>query len=66
LQVNCSINVANTLVVAGNTTLNVANISTANIITANITNLVGTANTQLYALLSNAEAVAVAFSIALG
>ena len=41
-------------------------IASANITTANIVNLVGTANTAIYAAISNAEGTALAFSIALG
>jgi hypothetical protein len=53
-------------ITSANITTTTGTIASANITTANIVNLVGTANTAIYAAISNAEGTALAFSIALG
>ena len=75
-------NISGTLYVSGNATfsnanvtqvltaniakITTANITTANIATANVITLVGTANSAIYQRITDAEATALAFSIALG
>jgi len=53
-------------ITSANISTTTGTIASANITTANIVNLVGTANTAIYAAISNAEGTALAFSIALG
>ena len=66
MMVNGSITVANTLSVTGNTTLSNSTTNYGNFGTANVSSLVGSSNTAIYTRIENAEASALAFSIALG
>ena len=54
------------IITSANISTTTGTIASANITNANIDNLVGTANTAIYAAISNAEGTALAFSIALG